>query len=178
LADQLLIRIRNRADTTSLWRGITDRLVEHRYERRATVVLVDNAASGSEEVLDQILRLLYFDPTGATPLTIVLACEPHSVSRIPPPLCEAANLRIELPPWELGDTHEFLTTVMARAGVTETVFHDAAVHRVHLLAQGNPRRVCQLADLALLAGAADDAAMIDEGIVDAVAEELVEIGDR
>jgi type II secretory pathway predicted ATPase ExeA len=57
------------------------------------------------------------------------------------------------------------------------VFAATAVARLHELAQGIPSRVRQLADLALVAGAATSAAEISESIVESASREL-DLADR
>ena len=93
---------------------------------------------------------------GAAPIRgswspIVLAAQPRRLFKLGNRLLELADLRIDLEGWESDDTAAFVKKALAEAGRTTPVFSEAALHSLHELASGIPRRVKQLADLALLA---------------------------
>jgi len=113
-----------------------------------------------------------FDATAAARLTVVLAGGAHSVGRLPRRILELAELRIDLEPWEPTDTVQYVSAALTRAGRTEPVFSDEAIHRLHDLCGGIPRRVNQLANLALLAGAGRQLTEIDVETVESAYHEL------
>jgi len=82
-------------------------------------------------------------------------------------------LRIDLYPWELTDTEQFLHARLTKNHQPADTFSSHAVQRIHELAHGIPRRVHQLADLALLAGCGDHAGPIDASTVESVYDELL-----
>jgi type II secretory pathway predicted ATPase ExeA len=155
----------------SLWRGIACRLAENRCQQLQTVVLLDDADEASREVLDHVVRLAQHDPASRS-LTLVLACRAQRVTRLGARLLGLAELRIDIEAWEPEDTAQFIAGALSQAGREAPIFDDQALHRIHELAQGAPRRVCQLADLCLLAGAAQELASIDQATVETVSEEL------
>lgn len=59
-----------------------------------------------------------------------------------------------------------------QVGCTDLIFSTEALHQLHDLAGGIPRRVAQLANLALLAGAGRELEQIDADTVDSVYHEL------
>ena len=61
---------------------------------------------------------------------------------------------------------------MADAGRSTPIFSPPALARLHDLSAGIPRRVKQLADLALLAGAGQGLVQIEPDTIDAVYQEL------
>ena len=156
----------------ALWRAVTDRLTEYRYQQLEAVVLLDDADQAGAQVLQHVTRLASFDPTPEARLTIVLAGRNEGMARLCPRLLDLADLRIDLDPWEPADTENFVATLMAQAGQRSPVFAEPAVARLHELAHGIPRRVSQLADLALLAGAGANLQQIDAEVVDSVCQEL------
>jgi len=160
------------AAAPSLWRLVTDRIVEYRYQELETVVLLDDADQASEAVLMQVARLTQLDPSADSRLTIVLAGRQERIGRLGNTLLERAELRIDLAPWEPGDTENFLKTALAQAGRKTPLFAQPAVARLHELGQGMPRRISQLADLALLAGAGQDLEQIDADTIESVYHEL------
>lgn len=155
-----------------LWQSLTDGLARHRYERRAAVVLLDDADRAVADVLAQVARLARFDRSPDARLTIVLASRPERVGHLGVDLLEMADLRIDLEPWQRGDTENYLRAALTKAGGTESIFDDEAVARLQELSHGVPRRVGQLADLALLAGAGRQLRQIDAPLVESVYEEL------
>lgn len=155
-----------------LWRRIVDRLAEHRLQQVQTVILLDDVDETHPETLEQVVRLVQHDTHPASQLTIVLAAAPHRVNRLGYRLPALADLRVDLEPWDAEDTTQFVVETLQRCGRSEPLFTDQALRRLHDLAAGTPRRVCQLADLCLLAGAAQGLESIDEATVDTVSQEL------
>lgn len=156
----------------ALWRAVTDRLTEYRYQQLNTIVLLDDADQAESRVLTQVTRLAQYDPSPQSRLTIVLAGQRERTGRLGRRLLELAELRIDLEPWERSETEQFISTCLAQAGRESPVFADPAVARLHELSSGIPRRVTQLADLALLAGAATELQQIDADVVESVYREL------
>ena len=87
-------------------------------------------------------------------------------------LLELAELRVDLQPWEQSDTENFLKSSLEAAGRQSPVFAQKAATRLHELTSGVPRRVSQLADLALVAGAGRQLDQIDADVVESVYHEL------
>lgn len=156
----------------TLWRAVTDRLVEYRYQQLDAVVLLDDANAVDRQVLQQVIRLARFDPSPETRLTVVLAGRNDAVAKLGEPLLGLSELRIELEPWEQAETGEYLHALLDQAGRQSSVFAEPAVTRLHELSRGIPRRVCQLADLALLAGAGRQLDQIDAEVVESAYQEL------
>jgi general secretion pathway protein A len=156
----------------SLWRLVTDRITEYRYQQLDTVILFDDANRATDETLTQVARLVQFDCSPEARLTVVLAGSPERIRRLGDPLLERAELRIDVDPWEPADTEDYVKASLARAGRQAPVFDLAAVQRLHQLGEGIPRRINQLADLALLAGAGQNLDQIDEATVESVYREL------
>lgn len=157
---------------STLWPMLTDRLVEYRYCRLSTVILLDNADQADDQVLAQTARLCQIDQAADSRLTILVAGRPERVSRLPQTLLERSELRIDIEPWAPSDTADFLETALSKAGGRSGLFNSPAVARLHELTDGVPRRVSQLADLALLAGAGGNLHQIDADTVDSVHREL------
>lgn len=156
----------------TLWSLVTDCISEQRYQRAASVVLLDDVDQAADEVLTQLARLAQLDLSPESRLTIVLAGRPERIGRLGQTLLERAELRIDVEPWEPADTRNYLEASLAQAGRRSAVFADPAIARLHELGQGIPRRISQLADLAMLAGAGRKLAQIDADTVESVYQEL------
>jgi general secretion pathway protein A len=172
LAEQWGLNPEPSASTAWLWRALGDRLIEYRYQQLEAVVLLDDADQADRGVLEHVARLARFDPSPEMRLTIVLAGRNEGMARLWQPLLDLADLRIDLEPWQRADTEEFVGAALSQAGCTSPVFAGSALERLHELAHGIPRRVSQLADLSLLAGAGAELDQIDAGVVESVYQEL------
>ncbi|MEE8451227.1 MAG: AAA family ATPase [Thermoguttaceae bacterium] len=155
-----------------LWRMVTDRLSEFRYQQLDATLLLDDADRASKPVLDMITRLAQHDSSPESRLTIVLAGQRERLGRLGDRLLGLAELRIDIEPWEATDTEDYLKSSLARAGCETPIFDPPAVARLHELTHGIPRHIGQLADLALLAGAGEELKQINAKVVESVYQEL------
>lgn len=160
------------ASTFTLSRAVTVHLIASRYQQIATILLLDDADVAHWDVLDHVVRLAQLDTSRDACLTIVLAAQPRRLFKLGNRLLELADLRIDLEGWESDDTAAFVKKALAEAGRTTPVFSEAALRSLHDLASGIPRRVKQLADLALLAGAGSNLAQIEPETIHSVFREL------
>jgi type II secretory pathway predicted ATPase ExeA len=172
LAAALQLNLPPSEPVAAVWRAVSDRLAEYRFEQIPTVILLDDADRAGRPVLEQVARLAQHDLSPESRLTIVLAGHRERMGRLGDRLLELAELRIDVEPWEPLDTEDYLKSSLAQAGRQSPVFAEPAVARLHQLAGGVPRRISQLADLALLAGAGADLEQIDAEVVESVYQEL------
>ena len=172
LAGQLGIESASTASTFALTRAVTDHIAANRYQQRATILLLDDADTARPEVSDQIVWLAQLDTSRDARLTIVLAAQPERLYKLDTRLLELADLRIDLEGWDADDTAAFVKQALAKAGRTTPIFSEVALVRLHELTGGVPRRIKQLADLALLAGAGGNMAQIEPSTIDSVYQEL------
>lgn len=172
LAGQLGIESASTAKTFGLTRAVTDHIAANRYQQRATILLLDDADTARPEVSDQIVWLAQLDTSRDARLTIVLAAQPERLYKLDTRLLELADLRIDLEGWDADDTAAFVKQALAKAGRTTPIFSEVALVRLHELTGGVPRRIKQLADLALLAGAGGNMAQIEPSTIDSVYQEL------
>jgi type II secretory pathway predicted ATPase ExeA len=172
IAAELGVVASPRESLAMLWRHLADRLLEYRYQQLETAILLDDADTAAAPSLLQIVRLAHHDPTPDARLTIVLAGRTERMGRLGSGLLGLAELRIDLEPWNPAETTRFVRSVLDRAQGDVPEFDELALVRLHELAGGIPRRVRQIADLALLAGAGRDLRNIDAHVVESAYEEL------
>jgi general secretion pathway protein A len=172
LGGQLGVEISPTASLFTLSRTLVDHLVANRYQQIATVLLLDDADEATGEVLQEIARLAQIDAARDARLTIALAAQPARLARLGARLVELSELRIDLDGWEADETAAFVKSALALAGRSTPVFSEAALARLHERSGGIPRRVKQLADLALLAGAGRNLVQIEPDTIDSVSHEL------
>jgi general secretion pathway protein A len=172
VSSQLGVEVSRAANRFTLARSLEDHLVANRYQQLATVLLLDDADEASAEVLSEIARLAQLDMVRDARLTVVLTCQPSRAGRLGPRLLNLAELRIDMDGWDADETAAYVKSALAVAGRSTPVFGEAALLRLYEHSGGIPRRVKQLADLALLAGAGQNTTQIDALTVDSASEEL------
>lgn len=155
-----------------IWRKLTDALSENAVQQIPTVLLVDDAHEGDLETLSTLTRLLQCQQSMDAYLTLVLAADSQRIGALGPRLLDLAELRVELEVWDEAATRNFLQAALATAGGSGDILADDAALRIHELSGGSPRKAAQLAELALLAGAASQLKQIDEFVIDSVYQEL------
>jgi type II secretory pathway predicted ATPase ExeA len=159
----------SQGDARQLWQRLADRAEEMKLEGLTALVLLDDLDRAAPGTLSLVKRLLALPNE---PLTIVASARPETVGRLGLRLLEQTALRIDLAPWTQTETREYLDTSLTRAGRVQPAFAEAGAQRLFELSGGAPRRVNQLAQLALLAGAGQKLSLIDAETIDAVQEEL------
>lgn len=155
-----------------LWQAIADRLAENRWQHVPTIAMIDDADRAASDVLDQVIRLAHCEPSAESRLTVIVAAQGDRLSELGRQLLGLVELRVDLPAWDLTDTHNYLTHSLARAGRAHSAFEEEAVMRIHELAEGIVRRIGLLADLSLLAASAQQLPLVDAHTVETVYDEL------
>lgn len=172
LAAGLGVNPRPAARPLELWRDIDDQLLANRYQRIDNVILCDNTEEAESDVLTLLGRLVQFDLNDDSRLSVVLSVESGRGHLLGRRLLELCDLRIELEAWSAEETAEFVRTTLTAAACSPELFSSEALHQLHELSQGIPRRIQQLAQLALIAADGQDLEQIDEQTLNAVQLEL------
>jgi len=161
-----------RAEMSELWRVTQDRLAEFRLLGKHAVVLLDDADEASNEILAQVARFSQTDPALRPAATVILTARNENVGRLGTRLLELADLRIDLARWSSHNTARYLQQAVVRAGRIAPIFAPEACAKLHEYSHGVPRNLLQLADLSLVAGAAEQRAMIGAETIESVYYEL------
>jgi hypothetical protein len=155
-------------DPVRAWKLLCDYFRASQREGLHSILLADDTESSSAVAEADLCRLLSMN----FPLTVVFSAETQLASAISRGLIDRVELQIELPAWDFSQTAEFLIWTGRRLGREEPIFTESAVQRIHELSNGIARKITQLADLALVAGAVIESSYIDANCVDQVAWEL------
>jgi general secretion pathway protein A len=164
------------ASSLECWRGIADHLTANRYQRRSTVVLLDDVDDATPEVHAAISRLSLFDPHPDARLTVILAVQRQRSSALGSKLNELCDLRIELHPFDELETASYVEYALNQAGATRPLFPLQSVERIYEFTHGVPRRIRQLAELSLLAAAAESLDEVTPGVIELVQQNLTNDG--
>ena len=141
------------------------------------VLIVDEAQNLSAESLEQVRLLTNLETDTQKLLQVVLIGQPELREALAKPelrqLAQRITARFHLTPLSEHETGEYLRHRFRVAGGRHFPLTAAAVRRVHRHANGVPRLANVIAERALLAGYARDAATIDPKLVDAAAREVL-----
>jgi type II secretory pathway predicted ATPase ExeA len=158
-----------------VWADLQDHFFASNAMGHQTVLLFDSIADASEDIF---LGLQQF--WGICPRTCNLVClDDDSLVNLPRWMLEWCELKIELPCWDLGQTADYFEFALVRAGGREDLFDAQSITRIQELSDGTPRKISQIADLALVAGAVRRSQRITADLVDQVCDEFtVSIGPK
>ncbi len=147
-------------------------------QQRHPVLLIDEAQLvPHRDMFDEIRLLTNFQLDEVNLISVVLMGQLELLKRLAHPAYEPLRQRVgiqyvlgPLQPKEIGP---YLQHRLQTAGCQGRIFTEAAVAEIGRCSQGIPRRINQLASLALLEGFGRQQRQIDAEIVAAVADELV-----
>ncbi|MBM3965139.1 MAG: hypothetical protein FJ308_08745 [Planctomycetes bacterium] len=147
---------------------IDDFLIASSAIGRRVTLLLDHAEQLAEESLQALGVLL----TRPGKWSLILSVDEDSMVGLPRRILDCCELRIDLPPWDLGQTADYFEFALERCGASQDLFTAQGITRCHELGDGLIRRIVQLADLALVAGAVRGLDRVDADLVDQVFDEF------
>lgn len=136
---------------------------------KETLLVVDEAHLIQEErALEELRMLLNFQAEDHFLLTLLLMGQPELKDLVDrhKPLAQRVCMGYHLVPFSKPETAEYVRHRLTVAGAAQpTLFTERALALLHDSSGGIPRRINQLADLALLAGMGKEAKQIDEALL-------------
>jgi len=137
---------------------------------RHTALIVDEAQSLSDELLEEIRLLANIESDEGRLLPIILAGQPELSARLNRrrlrQIKQRIALRCELRPLDLHETAAFIAgRIRASGGDSARVFTREAVTLIHERSAGIPRTICVLCDNALVNGFALDRRPVTRDLV-------------
>ena len=145
-------------------------LAERRERGEITAVVVDEAQSLTDELLEEIRLLANIETAEEKLLPLVLAGQPELSARL-----EASNmrqlkqrvaLRCEITPFELSETAAYIAhRIRTAGGVPSKLFSREAVALIHEHSGGIPRTISVICDNALVTGLALERQPVDRAMV-------------
>ncbi|MEP6875654.1 MAG: AAA family ATPase, partial [Burkholderiales bacterium] len=141
------------------------------------VLIIDEAQMLSSEVLEQLRLLTNLETNERKLLQIILIGQPELRQMLERPELEQLAQRV-IARYHLGaltstETEAYIRHRLSVAGMTTAMPFDAkALHRIHELSRGVPRRINLLCDRALLGAYSSGRGQADREIVDKAAGEV------
>jgi type II secretory pathway predicted ATPase ExeA len=147
-------------------KSLREFLAAARAQGERPLLVVDEAHVIDDPNTFECLRLLLnFSTTGPPDLNLVLVGATDLLLRLSPALADRLAACCLVGPLEDGESAAYLRGRVAAAGGRRPVFSPDAVSRLHHAADGLPRRLNRLADLALLVACAAGRDLADSDAV-------------
>ena len=160
---------------TELLHLLNDCLLANRARGRSTIVLVDEAQMIRDETtLEEIRLLLNFQQDRTFLLTLILMGQPEFGTVIDelPQLRQRLAVRFHLDRLKPDERRAYVRHRLRVAGATQEIFTSGAETLLVEASEGVPRRLNNLADMALMVGFGQKAPVVDEGILRHVAADI------
>ncbi len=137
------------------------------------LLIVDEAQLIQDPATFETLRLLLnFATLGPPDLALLLVGTAELLLQLPPGLADRLTARCLLGPFTESESAAYVQGRLAAAGAPTSLFTLEALAALHRAADGLPRRLNHLADLALLIAYAEDAPQADARTIAIAAREF------
>ena len=158
------------ASKAALLDALEAELRARRAREEITALIVDEAQSLSDELLEEVRLLANIETPTEKLLPLVLAGQPELAARLNESglrqLKQRVALRCEVAPLDLGDTAAYIVSRIRTAGGNTTkLFTREAVTLIHEFSRGIPRVINVMCDNALISGFALRRQPVDRDIV-------------
>jgi len=139
---------------------------------RRPLLIVDEAHLIDDPTTFEALRLLLnFASDGPPDLSLLLVGGPEVLLQLPPALSDRLTARAALTSLSAEESSAYVLGRLAAANAREPLFDPSGLDELHLAADGLPRRLGRLADLALLVAYAEGRPRADRRIIEIAARE-------
>jgi type II secretory pathway predicted ATPase ExeA len=173
LAEELTGRTQNPPGTSSALAIVRSHLSAAAATGDRPLVIVDDAHLISDAGTFETLRLLLnFASTGPPDLSLLLVGTAELLLQLPAGLSDRMTARSLLGPLTEAESSAYVLGRLAAAGATVPLFAADALASLHRSADGMPRRLNHLADLALLIAYAEGRELADLRTVTIAAREF------
>lgn len=173
LAVELGASVRPAPGTAVALQAVRRALAETVQSGRRTLVVVDEAHLIDDPATFEALRLLLnFQTGGVSDLSLLLLGAPEVLLKLPPALADRLTARCLVGPLETPEAAAYVLGRLAAVGASATLFDEEALEALAIAADGLPRRLNRLADVALLLAYARGQSRVDAAAVQSAAEEV------
>jgi len=167
--------ITHHGNSDTCWSEVQDFLFSRSSIGHRTILLLDNFVELHDQFASALAKLWCSKAHWST----VVSVDDEAIVNLPRWLIDQCDLKIELPPWDLGQTADYFEFATSREGGREELFDAQSITRIQELSDGIPRRIVQIAGLALVAGAVRKCQRINADLVEQVCEEFtVSVGAK
>jgi general secretion pathway protein A len=149
---------------------LTDALVKRHTAGIMSALVIDEAQSLSDDLLEEVRLLANIESAAEKLLSIILVGQPELAARLNQPslrqLKQRIGLRCSLSPLTMEETAAYIAArVRVAGGDADRIFTSEAIVTVHRRSSGIPRTISVICDNALVSGFALDRRPIDREVV-------------
>lgn len=165
----------SRVSENIAWGTIVDHFFSVSAMGHRVVLILDNLPEDDDSFFRVLSRLWCSNIDWCT----LLSMDDETLVNLPTWILDRSELKIELPSWDLGQTADYFEFALRQQGAPDDLFDAQSMTRIHELSEGLPRKITQIAELALVAGAVRKVDRITSDLVDQVCDEfLVTVGTK
>jgi general secretion pathway protein A len=180
ICDQLKIRYKKSdASLKMLTDKITNRLMKNHQAGKNTILIIDEAQHLQPAVLEQLRLLTNLETNTKKLLQVILIGQPELQQLLQRQdlrqLAQRITARYHLMPLTEQEVQQYISYRLQVAGCSRPVFTSSAVKKLFQLSGGIPRLLNLICDRALLGGYSQQKALIDAGLVNQAASEVLAI---
>ena len=180
ICDQLKIRYKKSdASLKMLTDKITNRLMKNHQAGKNTILIIDEAQHLQPSVLEQLRLLTNLETNTKKLLQVILIGQPELQQLLQRQdlrqLAQRITARYHLMPLTEQEVQQYISYRLKVAGCSRPVFTASAVKKLFQLSGGIPRLLNLICDRALLGGYSQQKALIDAGLVNQAASEVLAI---
>lgn len=180
ICDQLKIRYKKSdASLKMLTDKITNRLMKNHQAGKNTILIIDEAQHLQPAVLEQLRLLTNLETNTKKLLQVILIGQPELQQLLQRQdlrqLAQRITARYHLMPLTEQEVQQYISYRLQVAGCSRPVFTSSAVKKLFHLSGGIPRLLNLICDRALLGGYSQQKALIDAGLVNQAAAEVLAI---
>ncbi|HJS14409.1 MAG TPA: AAA family ATPase [Rheinheimera sp.] len=180
ICDQLKIRYKKSdASLKMLTDKITNRLMKNHQAGKNTILIIDEAQHLQPAVLEQLRLLTNLETNTKKLLQVILIGQPELQQLLQRQdlrqLAQRITARYHLMPLTEQEVQQYISYRLQVAGCSRPVFTASAVKKLFQLSGGIPRLLNLICDRALLGGYSQQKALIDAGLINQAASEVLAI---
>ena len=185
--DAFDIRVDSSIDRIGRYRKFTDFVISEYSEGRRVALIIDEAQNLDADSIEELRLLSNINIAEDIILQMVFVGQPELIDVIQLPSLKQFTQRIgiefNIPPLDYEETKLYIEHRLQVAGAKTSLFSEDAMAAIYCYSGGLPRKINNLADMALVYGFAEEASVIDASIIndtieDRVKSGLYRIGDR
>lgn len=169
------------------YRMFTDFVIQQYSEGRRVALIIDESQNLDEESIEELRLLSNINIAEDIILQIVFVGQPELIDMINKPslrqFVQRIGVEFNIPPLDLSETKNYIDHRLKVAGAERRLFTEEALAALYCYSGGLPRKINNLADMALVYGYAGEVPLIDIDIVndtisDRLESGLFKLGDR
>jgi len=175
--DAFDIRVEPNTSRVNLHRRFTEFIVEEYSEGRRVALIIDEAQNLDVDSIEELRLLSNINIAEDVILQMIFVGQPELIDVLEDPrlkqFAQRIGIEFNIPPLDYPETKKYIGHRLKVAGAEQAIFTEDAIAALYCYSGGLPRKINNLADMALVYGFAEEAADVNAGIInDTVSDRL------